>query len=137
MARRTATVAVGAFALAFAFQARAASGAYDDREAMKRASDLARAVDRAIPGPRECESRSDAFKKDPIRGQLAELRLVERALRSTGRRGDPAEIRRLRTAVAGRTSAFIKTVTAYGISAASYASIKKQVKTHERTKPSC
>ncbi|MHC4249047.1 MAG: hypothetical protein ACYS9X_07965 [Planctomycetota bacterium] len=135
MARLMASVVVGS--LAFAAQAAAAGKAYDDREVMKRSSDLASAVNKAIPGPRQCESQSGAFARDPVKGHLAELRSIERTLRAAGRRDDNAEIRRLRTAVAGKTAAFVKTVTAYGASAVSYASIKRKVKTHEKTKPKC
>ena len=137
MTRLAAPVAVGMFVFAFASQAAAAGGTYDDRVVMKRTSDLARALVKAIPSPRQCESQSGAFTKDPIKGQLAELRSIERALRSAGRRQGPAEILRLRTAVAGKASAFVRAVTAYGASAVSYASIKKQVRTHEKTKPNC
>jgi len=130
MTRLAAPVAVGTFALAFAFQAAAAGGTYDDRKVMKRTSDI-------VPGPRQCDSKSAAFTKDPIKGQLAELRSIERTLRLAGRRDGPAEIRRLRTAVAGKTSAFVKTVAAYGASAVSYASIKRLIATHQKTKPDC
>ena len=137
MKRLAAPLSVGVLTLAVAFRAGAEGEFYDDREVMKRASDLACALVGAIPGPTQCEANSGAFKKDPVKGQLAELRSIERALRSAGRRDDPAEILELRKAVAGKTAALIKTVTAYGASAAAYASIKKRVKTHEKTKPHC
>ncbi|MHC5057709.1 MAG: hypothetical protein ACYTKD_23810 [Planctomycetota bacterium] len=135
MARLMASVVVGA--LAFAAQAAAAGKVYDDREVMKRTSELAKALLQATPSPRQCSSRSGDFKKDPIKGHLAELGSIGRTLRSASRRGGPDEIRRLRSAVAGKTAALVKTVTAYGASAVSCASLEKQITTHQKTKPKC
>ena len=139
MARSAASVLVGAlvFSAQVAAQAAAAGKAHDDREVMGRTVEVAKALVQAVPGPRQCDSKADGFKKDPIKGHLAELRLIERTLRSASRRGGPDEIRRLRAAVAGKTAVLTKAVTAYGASAVSYASLGKQIKVHQKTKPKC
>ena len=135
MTRRTASVAVGAFALLA--QAAAAGKAYDDREVMKRTAELAEALVRAVPGPTACDSRAGDFKKDPIKSDLAELGSIGRTLRSASRRGGPEEMRKLRAAVAGKIPALTAKISSYGASATSYASLGKQIKTHQKTKPNC
>jgi len=131
------TTSVVALALALLARTASAGEVYDDRVVMKNVADLAVAVMQAVPGPRECDSRSSAFGKDPIKGKLADLDSIGRKMRTLARGDGAAEINRLRRAAADKTAAFVRAVKAYGASAVSYASTKKQVETHKKTKPSC
>lgn len=132
---RTGLAAAGMFA---AFARLATGGeAYDDREVMKRAGEVAQALVRAIPRPREVERKAGDFKKDPFKVHLAEIESIARTLRSASKQGGPGEVRGLRTAVAGRARAFAGKVSSYAASGTSFASLAKQLKVLEKTKPKC
>lgn len=110
---------------------------YDDREVMKRTLDLTVAIYNALPQPPQCIASVDRFEKDPIKGQMTELRSISKTLRAAGKSEGTDEIRQLRASIADKATTLTSAIAAYSTSAVSYASSSAQLKAHEKTKPTC
>ena len=134
MSKKFVAILLGAFIVAPC----AHSGeTYDDREVLKRTLDLAVALYKAIPSARQCDTEVAKFRKDPVKGQVAELQAIARKLRAASKSEGPEEIRQARVGIAQKTAALTQAVSTYGASAASYAAIKAQIATHKKTEPKC